>query len=251
MAQLPLRKETGYRTLVNRALDGREIRVQDQDYFALEWELPVELLTDAEWQAIQDLFVASEGRLKSFLFLEPGENLLAWSEKFIEDIWAKTGVTVTEGIGDPLGGTLASRLTGAGSISQSLNIPAKLRYAASIWAKTSQAGAALELNDNAGQAATAAVTSDGLWRRYSLSTAWTASTSETVTFRVTQPAGATVDIHGAQLEPHPAASYYKKALERGGAHPGARFSSDTLGDRATEPGRHSGLIRITWTPSLT
>jgi hypothetical protein len=209
------------------------------------------LLTDAEWQAIQSLFATTEGRLKSFLFLEPGENLVAWSEKFSEAVWVKTGVTVTEGVGDPFGGTLASRLTGGGSVSQSLNIPAKLRYAASIWAKTSQGGAALELTDNAGLTATAAIASDGVWRRYSLSTAWTASGAETVALLVTVPAGATVDVYGAQIEPHPTASYYKKTLGRGGVHPGARFASDTLADEATEPGRHAGVIRITWTPSVT
>ena len=79
VAQLPLRRETGRRTLVNRALDVNEIRVLDVDFFDRQWELPLELLTDAEWQAIQDLFTAAEGRLKTFLFLEPGENLLKWS----------------------------------------------------------------------------------------------------------------------------------------------------------------------------
>ena len=93
VAQLPLRRETGYRTLVNRTLDGREVRVADGDYFELGWELRLELLTDAEFQAIQTLFTATEGRLKSFTFLEAGENLLAWSENFTESVWAKTGVT--------------------------------------------------------------------------------------------------------------------------------------------------------------
>lgn len=250
VSQLPLRRETQYRTLLNRLADGSEIRVTDLDYFERHWELPLESITDAEWQAIHDLFTAAEGRLKSFLFLEPGENLLAWSEKFIEAVWVKGGVSVAEGIGDPFGGTGASQLTGAGAVSQTLAVPARFRYAASLWARTSAAGAALELNDGAGAQKSATLDPSGQWRRYELATAWTSSTSETVVFRVTTPGGA-VDIYGAQLEAQPAVSDYKRTLQQGGVHPGARFSSDTLGDRVTGPGEHSGVIQITWTPSQT
>lgn len=250
ISQLPLRRETGYRTLVHRALDGSEIRVLDLDFFERYWELPLEFLGDAEWQAIHDLFAATEGRLRSFLFLEPGENLLAWSEGFGEPLWTKSGVAVTEGIADPFGGTAASRLTGAGTVRQSLNIPAWFRYAASIWARTSQAGASLELSAGAGQQQVVAFAGNGEWRRYALSADW-ATASETVAFTVATAGGAPVDIYGAQLEAQPAASDYKKTLAQGGVHPGARFSSDTLGDRATGPGEHSSVIQVSWTPSQT
>jgi len=159
-------------------------------------------------------------------------------------------VVVSEGITDPLGGGAASQLTGAGTVSQSLSIPAKLRYAASVWGRTSQAGASLQLSDGAGLAQSAAFTSDGQWRRYVLSTAW-ASASETVVFTVSAPGGLPVDVYGAQLEAQPMASDYKKALEQGGVHPGARFTGDALEDRATAPGRHSCVIHISWTPSQT
>ncbi len=243
ISQMPLRRETRYRTLLNRMLDATEIRVTDLDYFERHWELALEHLTDAEWQAIQDLFAATEGRLRSFLFLEPGENLLAWSEKFTEDVWVKSGVSVTEGIGDPFGGTDASQLTGAGTLRQTLAIPEALRYAAGLWARTSQSGASLQLGS-----ASVAIDSSGQWRRYSLRAAG-GGTGETVEFRVAAPG--TVDVYGAQLEAQPVVSNYKKTLQLGGVHPGARFSSDTLEDRATGPGEHAGVISITWTPSQT
>lgn len=250
VSQLPLRRETGYRTLLNRMLDGNEIRVGDLDFFERSWELPLESLSDSEWQAIQDLFAATEGRLKTFLFLEPGENLLAWSEKFSEAAWTNNGVTVTEGIADPFGGTTASALSGAGSLSQGLGMPASFRYAAGIWARGTQPGSTLELSDGAGQQSSVAFAADGVWRRYTLSTAWT-GTAETVVFAVNTAGGAALEIYGAQLEAQPVASAYKKTLDRGGVHPAARFSSDVLGDRATAPGRHSSVIRISWTPSQT
>ncbi len=250
VSQLPLRRQTGYRTLVNQALDGSEIRVADADYLDRQWELSLQALSDGEWQAIQALFAATEGRLQTFLFLEPGENLLAWSDDFTQAAWVKSGVTVATGIADPLGGTAASELSGAGALSQSLNIPASFRYAASIWARTTGAGASLQLSDGGGQQSAAAFAGDGQWRRYSLSTAFT-GTSQTLVFAVNTPGGAAVDLYGAQLEAQPAASAYKQTLQEGGVHAAARFSSDTLQDRATSPGQHSSVIRISWTPSQT
>jgi hypothetical protein len=249
VAQLPLRRETRYRTLVNRMLDGSEVRVADLDYLERRWDLPLEAVTDAEWDAIRELFAATEGRLKSFLFLEPAENLLAWSEKFTEDVWVKSGVAVTEGVADPFGGTDASQLTGSGTLSQTLAIPCQYRYAGSIWARTAASGASLEVSDGAGQVKSAAFATGGAWRRYSVSTAFSVAV-DTLVFRVTAPGGA-VDIYGAQLEAQPAASAYKRSLQQGGVHPGARFASDTLADRATGPGEHAGVIGITWTPSQT
>ncbi len=250
VAQLPLRRETGYRTLLNRALDGSEIRLADLHFFERSWELPLQALSDTEWQAIQGLFAAVEGRLKTFLFLEPGENLLAWSETFTETVWTKSGVTLAEMIADPFGGTAATELTGAGTASQRLSIPATFRYAASVWGKTSQPGAMLQLSDGAGQQKSMEFTADGAWRRYALSTAWTVSV-DSVVFSVTAPGGLAVDIYGAQLEAQPAASAYKKTFDRGGVHPAARFSSDVLGDRAAGVGEHSSVIRISWTPLQT
>jgi hypothetical protein len=244
VAQLPLRRETRYRTLVNRLPGGFEIRFSDLDYFERHWQLPLEHVSDTEFQAIRDLFAATEGRLKSFVFLEPGENLLAWSEKFTESVWMPAGVSVAEGITDPFGGADASQLTGAGSLTQTLAITAWFRYASSIWARTSQSGASLQLG-----AASVPIDTTNQWRRYTLATWFNGSTAETLDFRIVS--GGALDIYGAQLEAQPAASYYKKTLQQGGVHPGARFASDTLEDQATGPGEHAGLITITWTPSQT
>jgi hypothetical protein len=244
VAQLPLRRETRYRTLVNRMLDGAEIRFADLDYFERHWQLPLEHVSDAEFQSIRDLFAAAEGRLKSFVFLEPGENLLAWSEKFTESVWVPGGISVAEGIADPFGGTDASRLTGAGSLTQTLAIPAWFRYAASIWARTAQSGASLQLSS-----ASVPIDSSNQWRRYTLAAWFSGSIAETLDFRVVS--GGALEVYGAQLEAQPAASYYKKTLQQGGVHPGARFAADTLEDQATGPGEHAGLITITWTPSQT
>lgn len=253
-AQFPFRRQTGLRSLVNRAGDGNEIRAADVDFEERIWQLPVNELSNQEWQNIEDLFVQSEGRLRGFLFLEPGANLLSWSAQLSEAIWDKdAGFSIVEDQADPFGGTAAARITNAGSagsVTQTLQIPASFRYAGSIWARTAQSGALLQVDDSSSQPVQAAIDNSNQWRRYSLGYNLS-SVSEFVAFRIVLPAGATVDVFGPQLEAQAAPSAYKRTLAQAGIYPNARFNQDVLGDTLIGVGRHSGEIRIAWTPSLT
>jgi hypothetical protein len=249
-AQFPFRRRIGFRTLVNRAADGTEIRASDVDFEERVWLLSANELSDQEWQDIEGLFAQVEGRLQSFLFLEPGANLLSWSEQLDGSGWSHAGLTVVDGQSDPLGGMGAARITsgGAGSLTQSLSIPASFRYAGSVWARTAQSGALLQVDDGISQFVQAAIDSSNQWRRYSVGYNL-ASAIESVVFRIVVPASATVDVFGPQLEAQASPSAYKKTLDQGGVYPNARFDQDALGDRLVGVGRHSGEIRISWTPS--
>jgi hypothetical protein len=249
VSQMPLKRRIAHRTLLNESADGTEIRVADAGFREKKWLLSLEFLSDSEWQAIQDLFAETEGRLQTFVFLEPGANLLQWSEDFTQAPWEAAGVAITNGMPDPTGGAAASELTGTGTLSQVLSIPAAYRYAASLWARTTVPGASFELSDRAVQTAGTLFQADGQWRRYSLSTDWTGP-AQTIIFTVAT-SGATVEIYGAQLEAQPKPSAYKKTLQQNGVYPAARFGSDSLGDRSTSPGQHSGTLPIQWTPSQT
>lgn len=254
VAQFPFLRRTGFRTLVNRAADGGEIRASDVDFEERVWLLSGNELSNQEWQDVEDLFVQVEGRLQSFLFLEPGANLLPWSEQLSDAAWNKSaGITVADGQSDPLGGLGASRITSggtAGSVTQILNVPASFRYAGSIWARTAQSGAVLQVDDGASQIVQAAFDNSNQWRRYSVGYNLS-SAAESVAFRIVLPANGTVDVFGSQLEAQASPSAYKKTLEQAGVYPNARFDQDALGDRLIGVGRHSGEIRISWTPSQT
>jgi hypothetical protein len=254
MAQFPFLRRTGFRTLVNPAADGSEIRAADVDFEERVWLLSSNELSDQEWQDIEDLFAGVEGRLKSFLFLEPSANLVSWSEQLNNAVWDKdAGFTVLDGQADPLGGTGAVRVTsgaGAGSVTQTLNIPAAFRYVGSIWARTAQNGALLQIDDGASPAVQAGFDSSNQWRRYSVGYNL-ASASEFIALRIVLPAGATVDVFGPQLEAQASPSAYKKTLDQAGVYPNARFDQDELADRLIGVGRHSAEIRISWTPSQT
>jgi hypothetical protein len=254
VAQFPYRRTVEFRTLVHQSPDGSEIVVRDLDLAKRAWELSFDEIDDQEWQAIQDLFIQVEGRLQSFLFLEPGANLLSWSELLGDAVWQKdTGISVLEGLPDPLGGTSAGRLSSSGptgAFYQKLNIPASFRYAGSVWARSSSSGASLKVDDDAGQSVEATISNNNEWKRYSVGYSLS-SGSEWVALRVIVPAGASVEVFGPQLEAQPAPSAYKRSLQQAGVYPNARFDQDGLTDRATGVGRHASLIRILWAPSQT
>jgi hypothetical protein len=253
VAQFPVRRRARHRTVLNEAGDGSQIRFSDVNFEERGWELRFEGISDAEWQAIEDLFVNVEGRLGTFLFLEPGANLLAWSEKQEEDVWqSDAGIEVLAGQTDPLGGAEARTISAGGSsgaLWQAMAAPAGLRYAGSIWARTSASGAALQVSDGVSAAVTTAIDSSNEWKRYSIASAL-GSSEEAVHFRIVAPAGGSVTVFGAQLEAQAMPSDYKKTLEQPGVYPNARFDQDVLADEAEGPDRHAGVVRVTWTPLL-
>lgn len=254
VAQFPFRKEFVYRTLVNSGSHANEIVSSDADFQMRVWELPLEQLTSGEWQGIEDLFHTTEGRLGTFLFLEPGQNLLSWSEKLSNPIWQKdSGVFANDGQPDPIGGTGGVQVTSSGGgavISQVLPIPASYRYAASVWARTGGSGAALRVTDMGGGTVEVGFRADNTWRRYSVGYG-VSSAAASVAFELLTPSGGALDVFGPQLEAQIAPSTYKRTEHQAGVFPGARFDSDVLSDTATGVDRHSGVIRIVWTPSLT
>ena len=251
-AQFPFRRYAAFRTLLNQAGDQWEIVFSDIDFEQREWELPFEQLSDAEWQGIQSLFEQVEGRLETFLFIEPGANLLSWSELLSDSAWQKdASLSLAEGLADPLGGTAAGSLTStgaSGTFRQRLNVPGSFRYSGSVWARTSVAGVFLRLDNDGAQLVEQEIDTDNQWKRYTVRYGLS-SVSEWMVFRVVVPAGGSAEIFGPQLEAQTGASSYKRTLKQAGVYADARFDQDALGDRATGVGQHAGVVRIIWTPS--
>src|SRR6266481_3426370 len=112
VTQYPIARRASMRTVVNALTDGSTVRAGDSAARRMRWELRYSGLTAAEWQAIEQLFAATQGQVGSFTFLDPAENLLAWSEDFSKGVWRVDPLLqVTAGIADPRGGTGAVALT--------------------------------------------------------------------------------------------------------------------------------------------
>jgi hypothetical protein len=247
VAQFPSTKRIVYRTVVNRALDGREIKLMDPDGGSVEWNLQYTGLTNAECSAIAALNEATEGRLATFTFLDPFDNLLRWSEDLGAGAWVRDGgLSVTGSVTDPLETARASRITnttqGAQSIHQYVEAPAGFRYAMSVYARG--AGAELTLYASCAGTRTAETFQTGpTWRRIEHSMT-VGGSGEGVLFGLEIGGASTAEVYGMQVEAQAHASGYKRTWGRSGVYRNARLLDDALAVTADGVEQNSCTVGI-------
>jgi hypothetical protein len=237
LCQFPIKKRRLARTITNFLRDGSRIRLADDDAATTEWELTFEELTDVEASTLQDFFLSNEGRLGTFTFLDPTDNLLTWSEQLDEVVWEKSPLVTVTAIEERAGAfQIQNRGAAAANIVQTLDVPESYWYSLSLFARSGT----VSLLRNATKAHYS-VGSD--WRRLVFSTA-SESASETVLFGLELQPGASIDVFGLQVEAQPGPSTYKKTTSRCGIYPNARFNDDALEIVTIGPGRHSCAIKV-------
>jgi hypothetical protein len=243
LGQFPIRKRHTLRTVVNRAADGSTVKLADTSAELTEWQLEYESLSDAEAEALRQFFVAAEGTLNGFTFLDPAGNLVAWSDALEESVWERAPLlSLAGGVADPAGGTAGWRLTnsgaGAQSIAQTLAGPGEYVYCLSAYARSE---ALTPVTMRAGESgAVRKVATD--WNRIAFTANGDAEASS-ISFGFELPAGASIEIFGIQVEAQTVASVYK-ATTRGGIYANARLSDDILSITATGENRHSCTLNI-------
>jgi hypothetical protein len=185
-----------------------------------------------------------EGSLGAFTFLDPSDNLLAWSEKYDEAVWQRDPLLqVAAGSGDPMGGTLAFRVTNPTGaplrLLQTLNVPGSFYYALSLYARCDTTGAVtLHRGDQ-----TAMRVVGPAWNRL-VYAASSQSTGSSVAFGIEIPSGAAIDLFGAQVEAQIGASGYKKTASAGGVYTNTRFRDNGLAFTSVGPGRHGCVLHL-------
>jgi hypothetical protein len=242
--QFPITRQRMARTLVNQSCESYNVKLADPGAAITEWHLAFGELSDQEVAALEALFQAVEGQLTPFTFLDPTDNLLAWSEAQNQAAWqADPLLTVTGNITDPLGGTSAFQVSNpSGAIlmlQQSIDAPASMNYCLSVYARSDQSTRVWLVR---GSETTAAA----------ISTEWTRVTSagqlqseaESINFGIALDPGSTLDVFGMQAEAQTAASLYKQTFETGGVYTNARFQSDALTITTVGPNRHSCELDI-------
>jgi hypothetical protein len=228
LAQFPIVKTRRRRTLVNRAADGRAIKLADPAGEVTEWRLEYSELSDEEAAQLWDFFAKAEGSLNEFLFVDPTANLLAWSDNLAEAVWSK----------DPMLQVSATRLTNAGAgpqrITQTIGAPAGFVYCFSVYARSAGAASATLI---AGETTLEQAVGPE-WRRLRL----TATVGE-ATFGLEIPAGGAVEVRGMQVEAQWGASA-ARVTSRGGVYEGARLRDDSIEMIATDVNRNSCTVTI-------
>ncbi|MGH9672442.1 MAG: phage head spike fiber domain-containing protein [Bryobacteraceae bacterium] len=252
LAAYPFTKVRTGRTLQNLLPDGRRIAVADPEAARLEWELHYRGLTTVELQAIESLFAASEGRLKTFTFLDPTDNLLSDSENFAGAAWtADPLLQVTGGFADPVGGSNAFRLVNSAQTTQGIRQPIAasgvFEFSFSVYMRSTTGATANLRILTASSSQFTIVTTSPTWQRRSLSGAL--SVDETpVTFAIETGPGVSVDVFGAQVDAQPFPAPYRKTLAQGGVYASARFDQDEISVVTEGPERHSLTVRISSRP---
>lgn len=250
LVQYPVQKRRTERTILNVSEDGHVIVLYDPSAQQVRWDLAYIGLTDQESANIQSFFQQCEGSLQSFLFLDPTENLLAYSEDLSQPSWTYNSLlSVTPGIADPFGTSRASRITNMSaadlSVAQTVTVPGAFSCAFSVYLRGSQTSTVtLSRTDGSNVSSPVVIETASGWVRANTSSAFASSASFLCTFSLSIPSGATVDVFGFQVEAQPSHGTYIPSTNETGVHPDCRFDMDQLTVTSTGPGQSSTRVSI-------
>ena len=245
MSQFPVRKRTLRRTIVNRSIGERGVKMADPEAATHHWSLSYSGLTDEEIEKLQALFFACEGKLRDFVWVDPLGNLLRWTEDLSKPVWQGSLLT-TGDIEDPDGSTRAWRITNAAQagqdLGQSVDAPGWFHYSFGLWVR-SESTDAIELRITTGDGAVGAIRPvSSTWERVSVS-AQIIGSSEEVRCSMQIPAASAIEIYGPQFNAQRDISGYRKNTSTPGIFT-ARFDQDEFEYVSNGPNDHSTQIAV-------
>lgn len=244
LVQFPFSRQESFRVVRATTPSGLVHKYFDSAARSSSWHLQLAGLTDSERLAIHNLFVSVRGSLDYFTFLDPFENLLAYSEDFSEACWDVTaGTILAPNQVDPLGTSKAFRCTNltdaSGDVGQNLQIAGWFMYTFSIWIRSTAPASKVDLvfgPPSDPQSQSFAV--DQTWTRLQFSGRAESLEREIVAAIRLQP-HSEIDIFGSQLEPLPNATPYKLSTARHGVHTKCRFADDEITWKTVGVNSHS------------
>jgi hypothetical protein len=248
ICQLPVSQRTSIRTVSNELAGGDTIRMADPGDQVMRWQLQYSGLTDAEWSSIEQLFAASEGRLSTFTFLDPTDNLLMWSEDWTKAVWtADPLIQIVNGNQDPLGGSNAAQLTNTAQttqrIVQDIAGASWFQYCFSVYLRSDVAAVVQMVVSAGGHDSLTAISVGPAWKR-AIASGILAIVQDGLVFGVELPSGVRIQAFGAQVEAQTGAGQYKKTIDRGGVYSNTRFDSDSLTINTNAPNQNSGTVSL-------
>lgn len=248
MSQVSVRRMRQYRVAELISPDGYRTARKDPGVERYWWTLRLDHLTPEERTEIESLFLASQGRLKTFVFLDPMGNLFDASESLGGTSWLRgPNITAAGEAPDAFGGSTAWTIVNGGppaDVTQTLSVPSRYQYSLTAYVKsTGDVPLSLFMRSGAEERTSTPVFSTN-WTRLVLAGSL-GEGSESCSFGLSVPAAATIQCCGLQLEPQASPSRYKKSLAKGGVYAGTRFGSDRLTFTATAPGTYSTVLQLT------
>lgn len=249
MSQFPLRRRQAFRTVINNLSDGSEVKRLDSFASKLILSLDFCGLSDTEMQSIEDFFKEKEGRRLTFGLLDPGLNLLRWSEEFGRSAWiVGPQLSMSTGKDDPWGTQRATSISNPSietqEVLQIITAPGHYVYSVSVWLRSDAASSVTLCATSGGFTQNVVVVPQRTWKRYHLPVKMP-SDSTSVGFGLEIPARTTVCLVGFQVDAQPAPCAYRRSTSRHGVHQHVRFAMDSLTRTTIGPNDHSTTVLIT------
>lgn len=248
IAQFPFSKVRSVRTVQNVSADGSMIVGADPASARIAWNLHYNELSLAEVQAIHQLYTACSGPFSAFTFVDPADNMLAFSSDLTNAVWPLgPNINMSAGVADPLGGTAAFTATNMGqvaeAISQTIAAPANYQYCFSVYVQSTVNSGVMLGRAGSTATVTGQYSSGPSWNRI-ISAGRLNDPGTTLTVSVQLQPGQSIQLFGPQLEGQTEPSSYRSTTSRSGVYPNSHWASNQLIFSANGPNSFSSLFSI-------
>jgi hypothetical protein len=211
-------------------------------------------LTDGELSLLNSFFAEMKGSYGEFIYLDPGGNLVPYSDDFAHGSWEKyNGATPGAAVGDPFGGSRARAVTGGANAMLAASVlPAgngsgiTLCGSVYVWAASTPQQLSIGFIDS-GFSVLASTTWDlrAGWQR--IQQQITLSTNSSIRMLIGgfgTWASANLQLFGAQCVPLAGPGVYVPSPANFGLHAKCRFDSEALNARYVGPNQNSVSFAI-------
>lgn len=243
---LPYSAEFRFDTVFSELESGQRHSRSNLNQELGRWLVTHNSLSDADVAVLETFFAGRHGPARKFTYLDPGGNLVRFSENFADASWIKTQVSVGASTTDPFGGNgaVSASSTGSGGRLTAVVLPEGqaqgLTLNASVFVRPASAQQ-MAIGFRSGAATLSSEVfslAGGIWRR--ISTTHTVSVGGVVEIMIggegTWTAGQTIDLFGAQVSPMPGPGDYVKTPGNLGLHDNCRFASEEFSPEVFSPG---------------
>jgi hypothetical protein len=248
LVQYPIRKGSGLRSIKNILADGTMLVAADPGGGRLVWNLSYVDLATEDIGSLQLFFANCAGPLRAFTFLDPTDNLLAYSADLKAPAWSVSpGVKIISGMPDPLGGSAGVLITNGGAaaqeIAQTVAAPANYQYCFSVYAFMTNPGSVSLTRRSGNDLQSQDFAVGSAWARI-LSSGRLNDTGTGVSAAITVGAGQSVLLYGPQLEPQHAPSRFRPTYSQAGIYPNTHWAVQELIVTAEAPNLFSTSFAI-------
>jgi hypothetical protein len=248
LVQYPIRKGSGLRSIKNILADGTMLVAADPGGGKLVWNLSYVDLPTEDIGALKLHFANCAGPLRAFTFLDPTDNLLAYSADFTAPSWSvPPSVKIISGMPDPFGGSAGFLVTNGGAaaqeIAQTVATPANYQYCFSAYAFMTNPGSVSLTRRSGNDIQNQDFAVGSAWARL-VSSGRLNDTGTGLSVGITVGAGQSVLLHGPQLEPQRAPARFRPTYSQAGIYPNAHWAVQELIVTAEAPNLFSTSFAI-------